>query len=243
VWPAAELIRDEGFALWLGPRYYPALAVVQRVRLRSGEVAGAVRRTRDFVARRHYSRVVWQIGPSATPKTVRKRLHELGMRNDSDPVLKALALSEAPVRETSDVVVRRVDSFDDFERYYEIQQEAFETEPDEVERGRLALRAACEAESKARHLTTYLAYIDGEPVATARATFSRAGVGLNGGSTLHAARGRGAYRALVVARWDDAVAHGTPYLTTVARPTSYPILKRMGFEDVCDIHSLVDEGF
>jgi hypothetical protein len=78
-------------------------------------------------------------------------------------------------------------------------------------------------------------------VATARATFTEFGVVLNGGSTLHRARGKGAYRALVHARWNDAVVHGTPWMTTLARPTSYPILKKMGFEDVCDVRMLVDE--
>jgi predicted GNAT superfamily acetyltransferase len=55
------------------------------------------------------------------------------------------------------------------------------------------------------------------------------------------ARGRGAYRALVRARWDDAVARGTPALVTEALPdTSYPILKRVGFVDVCTIRRLED---
>ena len=43
------------------------------------------------------------------------------------------------------------------------------------------------------------------------------------------------------ARWDDAVARGTPALVTQANPaTSYPILKRLGFEDVCEIVRLED---
>ena len=55
------------------------------------------------------------------------------------------------------------------------------------------------------------------------------------------ARGRGIYRALVRARWDDAVARGTPALVTEAKPdTSYPILKRVGFVEVCTIRRLDD---
>ena len=43
------------------------------------------------------------------------------------------------------------------------------------------------------------------------------------------------------ARWDDAVARGTPALVTEAKPdTSYPILKRVGFVDVCTIRRLED---
>jgi hypothetical protein len=45
----------------------------------------------------------------------------------------------------------------------------------------------------------------------------------------------------VRARWDDAVARGTPALVTEAMPgTSYPILKRVGFVDVCTIRRLED---
>jgi len=86
----------------------------------------------------------------------------------------------------------------------------------------------------------YLAYVDGEPVAQATAQFTEHGVSLFGGATLPAARGRGAYRALVAARWEDAVARGTPVLVTQAGAQSRPILARLGFRVVCEIRVLVD---
>ena len=43
-----------------------------------------------------------------------------------------------------------------------------------------------------------------------------------GGATAEWARGRGAYRALVRARWDDAEARGTPALGVHAKETSAP---------------------
>jgi hypothetical protein len=54
------------------------------------------------------------------------------------------------------------------------------------------------------------------------------------------ARGRGAYRALLRARWDDAVALGTPVLITQGGSMSRPILERLGFERVGEVHMLVD---
>jgi ribosomal protein S18 acetylase RimI-like enzyme len=86
----------------------------------------------------------------------------------------------------------------------------------------------------------YLAYVDGEPVARASASFGEHAVSLFGGSTLPEARGRGAYRALVAARWEDAVARGTPVLITQASPMSRPILARLGFREVCEIRILLD---
>ena len=86
----------------------------------------------------------------------------------------------------------------------------------------------------------YLAYVDGEPVARGSAAFSEHAVALFGGSTLPEARGRGAYRALVAARWEDAVARGTPTLITQASPMSRPILNQLGFRELCEIRILLD---
>jgi predicted acetyltransferase len=63
---------------------------------------------------------------------------------------------------------------------------------------------------------------------------------LNAGSTLPDHRGRGAYRALVRARWDDADAAGTPVLVTQAGELSRPILERLGFRQICTVLALVD---
>ena len=87
----------------------------------------------------------------------------------------------------------------------------------------------------------FLATLDGRPAATALAIPSDRGVFLVGGATAAWARGRGLYRALVRARWAYAVARGTPTLVTHARTDpSYPILHRLGFEDVCLLRRLED---
>ena len=87
----------------------------------------------------------------------------------------------------------------------------------------------------------FLASFEGRPAASAMSIPSTRGVFLIAGATAPWARGHGLYRALVRARWDDAVARGTPALVTQANPdTSYPILKRLGFEDVCEIVRLED---
>jgi hypothetical protein len=61
-----------------------------------------------------------------------------------------------------------------------------------------------------------------------------------GGGVLEHARGRGIYRSLVRARWDDAVAAGTPALCTQAGAMSRPILEGLGFERVADHEILLD---
>ena len=100
--------------------------------------------------------------------------------------------------------------------------------------------AAAPEEAEDRDNVHYLALIDGEPVARATASFSPYGATLFGGATLPEARGRGTYRALVAARWEEAVRRGTPALGTQAGPMSRPILARLGFHEVCEIRILLD---
>ena len=85
----------------------------------------------------------------------------------------------------------------------------------------------------------WLAYVDGEPVAWAGALACEHGLFLTGGVTLPEARGRGAYRALVRARWDDAVRRGTPGLVVHAEEPSRRVLERIGFTHVRDVVELV----
>jgi GNAT superfamily N-acetyltransferase len=62
-----------------------------------------------------------------------------------------------------------------------------------------------------------------------------------GGAVRPSARGRGAYRALVRARWEEAVAMGTPALLTQAGHMSRLILERLGFAAIGRVHMLRDD--
>jgi len=239
LWPGSEVVHLEGLSVWFGPPYYPGLTVVQRIRL--GDVDRAVRDVREIASAHGSDRVTWFVGSSATPIDLAARLCAHGMVLDDDPVLSGVVLAQPPDGVPDDVVVRPVESFDDFERFYRIQQSAFEIDEQRTDEGAGFLRETYDTDAAAPYVTTYLAYLDDEPVATARATFGEHGVVLNGGSTLHRARGRGVYRALVAARYNDAVERGVPFLTTLARPTSDPILQRMGFVQICEVQVLVDE--
>lgn len=85
----------------------------------------------------------------------------------------------------------------------------------------------------------WLAYVDGEPVAYANAIACAHGLFLTGGVTVPEARGRGAYRALVRARWDEAVRLGTPALVVHAEEASRRVLTGIGFREVAPIVELV----
>jgi len=91
-----------------------------------------------------------------------------------------------------------------------------------------------------RPVAEAVAVMDGRIVGAGTSTYLDRAVTLNGGSVAPDARGHGAYRALVRARWEDAVARGTPVLITQAGRMSAPILERLGFEEIARMHILID---
>ncbi|MDF1521266.1 MAG: hypothetical protein P1P87_00420 [Trueperaceae bacterium] len=89
-----------------------------------------------------------------------------------------------------------------------------------------------EVEAAPERTRFYVAYVDGQPAAAAWAQASGPAspfLGLWGGATVPAHRGRGLYRALVVVRARDALAGGYRFATVDAGPMSAPILQRLGF--------------
>jgi GNAT superfamily N-acetyltransferase len=136
--------------------------------------------------------------------------------------------------------VRPVESFHDFLASLEVQWDAFGT-PAERRARRDELEPVFEAWRAGGHLVSMLGLIDGRPAASGRLVRSPRGGYLIGGCVAPWARGRGLYRALVRARFEQAAAWGAPALVTHAAPhTSLPILLRLGFEEVCVLERLED---
>lgn len=220
----------------LGPN--PYFAEVQRVRLRPDEVEATVAEIRARVRETRHRNPVWWLGASTTPPDLADRLRALGFGDPSDGVdtLGALAAEHAPDPGPPDVVVRRVDTLPDFAAALQVMWDAFDAPPER----RWDVEEAFRVKQESTTVVDFLALLDGRPVAAGRAAYCDRGGLLFGGSTLPEARGRGAYRALVRARWDEAVRRGVPALVTQAAPASEPILRRLGFEEVCRLRRLED---
>ncbi|HVE90816.1 MAG TPA: hypothetical protein VNE62_00730 [Actinomycetota bacterium] len=238
--PGSRLVTDDKFLLWFAPPIYPGLSVVQRVRASDHDLAEAVERVRRLVAGDGRSRTEWMVGWSATPSDASHRLLRLGLTETEEP-LTAMVADRAPAEPPAGVEVRPVASAQDMVTFMRVQHTAFGADEATVKGSEEAARAHWEAQRSWDHAVRYLAFVDGEPAAAGQATFLPAGVQLNGGSTVPHLRGRGAYRALVAARWQEAVRRGTPVLTTQARPAARPILERLGFQPVGDIRMLADQ--
>ena len=156
----------------------------------------------------------------------------------------AMVLDHQPPPSPADVELRRVETFTDYVAMWEIMFEGFGM-PDEervVVRATLRERWVATADDPSRW--SYLALIEGVPVAEGSVRRTVHGpLWLAGGVTLPAFRGRGIYRALVRARWDDAVRLGAGALVVNAMvDTSYPILSRLGFRAVGRVRLLADRS-
>jgi len=216
-------------------------AGVSGVRVGAGDVESLLAEVRERVPAG--KGLVWWLDPETQPVDLHERLLALGLREPRDrgSVLHALACVAEPPHGPENVDVQRVETYEKHLAATEVMWEAFAMPSDRRDKQLKHLRAEFDAARDAGVPVTFLAHVDGRPAGVGRSIYSDRGVFLIAGSVLEWARGRGVYRALVRARWDDAVARGTPALVTEALPdTSYPILKRVGFVDVCTIRRLED---
>jgi len=240
--PDDERLVDPRYVVYLGPGSFAGFTVVQRLRLEPDEVEDTVAEVRAELDHRGRMERTWEVGCSATPDDLTERLIDLGMEPDREPYAVGMVLDHAPDPGPADVETRAVATLEDYLASVGIAMDAFgmsETDAQEV-----LDRAEADWTSLAssRDVRQFIALVDGEPVATGRSTYADVGVLLNGGSTVERARGRGAYRALVAARWEDALARGKTCLVTQAGAMSRPILARLGFREVCDIRILLDRS-
>ena len=209
------------------------------MRLRLADVEADVAEIRALAAEHGHDETEWWLGPSSQPPDLHEQLVELGAGppRDRTPKLTAMAITQAPAPGPPEVTARPVETLEEMAAGIRIGWEAFDTPP-EVRDADLERRWRERLESDSA--VELVAFLDGEPVGHALGLYCPLGCLLIGGATVPSARGRGAYRALVRARWDEAVRRGTPALVVHAAPTSEPILRRLGFDEVCRLRRLED---
>lgn len=221
---------------------WPTLAVVTAMKAAEGEVPGLLDEVRSLIPAGVHTD--WYIGPSARPTGIVDDLQALGLREPRiGGTLHALLLDHEPTDDLSDIETHEVISMSDHVEAAEVRWDAFEVPHGrrEHERGFLATSYDDYLRTKDTSSISFVATVDGRVAGAASALLSDRGLFLIGGSTAPWARGRGVYRALVAARWQYAVARGTPALTVHAiHDSSSPILRRLGFEEVCTMRRLED---
>ena len=222
----------------MGPGVHPSWNVAQRLRLTPETIDSTLEEVHALLRERGRLACTWEIGSSATPSDLAEQLRARGLVDDRDPYAIGMVLTEPPQAQPEGIEAREARNFDEFRTAQRVAEEAF---GGDVGMDDEQLRARYEEQLATGVWKSFVALLDGEIVASASSTYVEGAVTLNGGAVLPHARGRGAYRALVAARWADAVERGTPALVTQAGAMSRPILERLGFRGVAEITILLDE--
>jgi GNAT superfamily N-acetyltransferase len=172
----------------------------------------------------------WCVGPWTRPADLGERLARRGFTGWA--VRGMGCATDLSLSSAAGVVVDVVDE-SSLEDYLEATLEGWSMSDDQREPERIAHLAELRRSPPSAWFFT--ARVDGRVVGTAglfaRQARARACGYLVGGVVLPAARGRGAYRALVGARLAFLRSRGVEYAVTQAREaTSAPMLEHLGFE-------------
>jgi GNAT superfamily N-acetyltransferase len=206
-------------------------AQVERIRLREVDLAGAIQDVDSFMHGCGSGRASWWLTERSTPDE--SAFLAAGLRRvEADYLHAAMVLTTEPPA-AHGIEVRRIETL---EEYAESRRLALAAFANPVQR----IPSDDDLVVEWEHAVDprFAAWLDGRMASVGRAVYTRAGGYLMGGSTAEWARGRGAYRAVVRARWDEAVRRGTPALAVGAGSMSRPILERLGFEQVLQFRRL-----
>jgi GNAT superfamily N-acetyltransferase len=223
-----------------------AQSMTTRLRATAEDLDDTIGEVRRVVREAGYVRNVWHAGPSARPAGLARRLAERGFvpatKPPYEPMITAMALARAPeIAASAGVEVRLARDIDEYRQAIGIAMEAFNETPEDAA-GWLEAVPSLWAAHDGVHYFTHLAFVDGLTVGFGFSSVVGHAMLLGGSGVLEAARGRGVYRALVAARWEQARRLGHEGLIIHAGSMSKPILERCGFETVCRIDVLEDTG-
>ena len=170
--------------------------------------------------------VEWKVYGHDRPSDLGARLSAAGFIADPQETLMAFDLAHdlSVVQLPSDIAVRRVDDARGLADLIAVNDATWA-------RDHTSMYESYALRLRDPSLALYVAYDGSRPVAAGRLEMPqhRSFAGLWGGCTVPAYRGRGIFRAVVAARWAEALKRIYSYLNVDAAETSRPILERLGF--------------
>ena len=236
--PGIEFDRRDDLVLRNMPNPHPLFGMVLRPRL--GDVDAGIAYARAWFGERGRDACSWLVADSAEPSDLAARLVAAGAIPDpDDPVYAGMVLRHPPDA-VDGIEVRKVTTFEEHCGAVELTWQSFGFSEEQKAELRPKLRDRWEQFRGQEPSDRFIGLVDGRIVGSGSAAYVPGCVYLLGGNVAEEARGRGVYRALVRARWDEAVARGTPALVVQAGQMSRPILERLGFETVCTVRAFLD---
>ncbi len=207
-------------------------------RLPEEALAERVAEVRTLLTGEGFERAAWLVNEAAEPAGIAASLEELGLvpwERDAEGFerrFRCMALTAEPAAPPEGIVARPVATFEEFVAAAGVAHDAF----DMAEHDRKVFEERQGEfwawQQRYPDHATFAAFLDAEIIGSASIIFGATAGFMIGGSVRADRRGRGAYRALVRARWDAAVERGTPALTVGAGAMSGPVLERLGFVTV-----------
>lgn len=220
----------------------PEFGSVLQVRLDHVEdVDRAIADARRWFRQNGRARSSWQVRESMNPPGLVEALLSRGMRRHptEENGYAAMAADASPRGEWIGHVVRRAETAEEHMIGVDILIEVFGLSDADATDMR---RRVADPRGRPKQVSTYLAYLDGRPAARGTVLFTPGGDGaLFAGATLPWARGRGLHKALVAARFQEAVQRGGRGVVVLAGSASRPGFEQLGFRFVDTITVLRDE--
>lgn len=237
--PGVEVIETARYRITLQPDYPIAGPNgVTWIRCASQDADEVIREVRAIVAPRRLP-LMWILDPDTQPLDFADHLAAFGVLPETHArevkvmVLSVDAQLEAPRIEGLEIRDALADA-ETYRRADDVNAEAF----GEPRRGLTAEAAAAQERRRKNQIAAgnrrmVLATIDGESAGSSGVTlYPPAGAVIGGGAVRRKFRGRGVYRAMVVARLDMARQSGVPGISVWGGPMSAPILSNLGFQTV-----------
>ena len=207
--PGDERIDTDRYTLCLGAG--ASWNTVQRQRFPVADLDEVLEEVRTTLRKRGRTKTQWEVGSSA-PAGLVDALLERGLVHDKDPYAVAVVLTREPPAIAPRFVARRVETFEEYAAANAVQWEAFVTSAEDIAENREQLPQRYRETVNIMHAV----WLDGELVCAGTASPTEHGLLLYGGATLARARRRGAYKALIRARWARATSGSTPGVTRSA---------------------------
>jgi hypothetical protein len=236
--PGIEFDRRDDLVLRNMPNPHPLFGMVLRPRL--DDVDAGIAYARAWFGERGRVAYSWFVADSSQPSDLADRLVAAGAIPDPDDPVYAGMVLRRPPDPVDGIEVRKVTTFEEHCGAVELTWRSFGFSEEQKAELRPMLHDRWEQFRGQEPSDRFIGLVEGAIVGSGSAAYLPGCVYLLGGNVAEEARGRGVYRALVRARWDEAVARGTPALVVQAGQMSRPILERLGFATVCTVRAFLD---
>ncbi len=230
VWPACKMERSGGVARWHSPLPIGYIFnAAASLREPQGDETAVIDETAVFFRSNQAVEFDWWVPPGMRENEWGRQLTARGFTLQDGPAGMAVGLDELPEenRLPAGVHIRKVETSQDMSVWTHIFCLGFGTPPTMEGTFGEFMQATL-----AGMMTSYLAWVDGQPVATASLYCGAGAAGIYCVATLPDWRGRGIGGAVTLQALLDGRARGLRIGTLQASELGLPVYLRLGFRDL-----------